>query len=194
MAVSGGGRSLTYAELDAASLALARRLRAAGIGAESLVGVCLGRSVDLAVALLGVWRAGAAYLPLDPAHPRARREFTVEDAGVRWVVADAVGHAAVEGLPVGVIPLNDPADDTSDDTSDDTEDLHCAALPGAQALAYVIYTSGSTGQPKGVEITHGNLAWLLGAADHHFDFGADDVWTLLHSPPSTSPCGSCGPR
>ncbi|MFF3650651.1 amino acid adenylation domain-containing protein [Streptomyces sp. NPDC002181] len=181
VAVSGGGRSLTYAELDAASRALARRLRAAGIGPESLVGVCLGRSVDLAVALLGVWRAGAAYLPLDPAHPRARREFTVGDAGVEWVVADAVGRAAVQGLPVGVIPLADPADDTSDDRRDDTDDLHCAA-PGPQTLAYVIYTSGSTGRPKGVEITHANLAWLLGAADHHFDFGADDVWTLLHSP------------
>ncbi|MGW6406221.1 amino acid adenylation domain-containing protein [Streptomyces vinaceus] len=185
VAVSGGGRSLTYAELDAASLALARRLRAAGVGPESLVGVCLGRSVDLAVALLGVWRAGAAYLPLDPAHPRARREFTVGDAGVEWVVADAVGRAAVEGLPVGLIPLADPAGaascDPGDGPGEETEDLHCA-VPGPQTLAYVIYTSGSTGQPKGVEITHGNLAWLLGAADHHFDFGADDVWTLLHSP------------
>ncbi|MFB7052381.1 amino acid adenylation domain-containing protein [Streptomyces vinaceus] len=185
VAVSGGGRSLTYAELDAASLALARRLRAAGVGPESLVGVCLGRSVDLAVALLGVWRAGAAYLPLDPAHPRARREFTVGDAGVEWVVADAVGRAAVEGLPVGLIPLADPAGaascDPGDGPGEETEDLHCA-VPGPQTLAYVIYTSGSTGQPKGVEITHGNLAWLLAAADHHFDFGADDVWTLLHSP------------
>ncbi|MFI6146440.1 amino acid adenylation domain-containing protein [Streptomyces sp. NPDC051109] len=182
VAVSGGGRSLTYAELDAASLALARRLRAAGIGPESLVGVCLGRTVDLAVALLGVWRAGAAYLPLDPAHPRARREFTVGDAGVEWVVADAVGRAAVEGLPVGLIPLEDAAEGPGDDTSDDSDDLHCGVLPAAQDLAYVIYTSGSTGQPKGVEITHSNLAWLLGAADRHFDFGSDDVWTLLHSP------------
>ncbi|MER5729491.1 amino acid adenylation domain-containing protein [Streptomyces sp. NPDC002138] len=175
VAVSGGGRSLTYAELDAASLALAGRLRAAGIGPESLVGVCLGRSVDLAVALLGVWRAGAAYLPLDPAHPRARREFTVADAGVEWVVTDDAGRAAVDGLAVGVIPLAEPG------VPDPATDLSAVA-PGPDSLAYVIYTSGSTGQPKGVEVTHANLAWLLGAADHHFDFGADDVWTLLHSP------------
>ncbi|MET9696733.1 amino acid adenylation domain-containing protein [Streptomyces sp. NPDC006529] len=186
VAVSGGGRSLTYAELDAASLALARRLRAAGIGAESLVGVCLGRSVDLAVALLGVWRAGAAYLPLDPAHPRARREFTVADAGVEWVVTDDTGRAAVEGLAVGVIPLTETGAPGARDLSEqpggaDAVDLASVA-PGPDSLAYVIYTSGSTGQPKGVEITHANLAWLLGAADHHFDFGADDVWTLLHSP------------
>lgn len=178
VAVSGGGRTLTYAQLDAAASALARRLRAAGIGPESLVGVCLGRSVDLAVALLGVWRAGAAYLPLDPAHPYARREFTVTDAGVSWVVTDAVGLAAVQGLPVGVIQL-DPAEDATDTADfDDAGD----ARPAPGDLAYVIYTSGSTGRPKGVEITHANLAWLLGAADRHFAFGPQDVWTLVHSP------------
>ncbi|MFJ6138686.1 amino acid adenylation domain-containing protein [Kitasatospora sp. NPDC092286] len=181
VAVSGGGRTLTYAQLDAAASALARRLRAAGIGRESLVGVCLGRSVDLAVALLGVWRAGAAYLPLDPAHPRARREFTVADAGVSWVVVDEAGRAAVEGLPVGVIPLDGagPAAEGPDTKEGpDTGD----ARPAPRDLAYVIYTSGSTGRPKGVEITHANLAWLLGAADQHFAFGPADVWTLVHSP------------
>ncbi|MDG9701463.1 non-ribosomal peptide synthetase [Streptomyces sp. DH37] len=178
-AVSGGGRTLTYGELDAAASALARRLRAAGIGRESLVGVCLDRSADLAVALLGVWRAGAAYLPLDPAHPRARREFTLTDAGVSFVVADDTGRAAVEGLPVGVIPLEaadepGPAAEAGPDAGD--------VVPAPEDLAYVIYTSGSTGRPKGVEITHANLAWLLGAADRHFGFGPRDVWTLVHSP------------
>ncbi|WP_175408922.1 non-ribosomal peptide synthetase [Streptomyces sp. TRM64462] len=178
VAVSGGGRSLTYAELDAASRALARRLRAAGAGPESLVGVCLGRRPELAIALLGVWRAGAAYLPLDPAHPRARREFTVTDAGVSLVVTDAAGRAAVEGLPVEVIALEDACVPDEDPAEAEAGDL----LPGPERLAYVIYTSGSTGRPKGVEITHGNLAWLLGAADRHFAFGPDDVWTLVHSP------------
>ncbi|MET9882851.1 amino acid adenylation domain-containing protein [Streptomyces sp. NPDC006430] len=190
VAVAGGGRSLTYAELDAASRALAGRLRAAGIGPESLVGVCLGRSVDLAVALLGVWRAGAAYLPLDPAHPRARREFTVTDAGVEWVVADAVGRAAVEGLPVGVIALDGPGGTEGAEGTEQAEHAAPAAdaadldgvLPRPESLAYVIYTSGSTGRPKGVEITHANAAWLFDAADRHFAFGPDDVWTLVHSP------------
>ena len=181
VAVSGGGRTLSYAQLDAAASALARRLRAEGIGRESLVGVCLGRSVDLAVALLGVWRAGAAYLPLDPAHPRARREFTVTDAGVSWVVADATGRAAVEGLPVGVIPVDAPVD-TPEDGEPVQDGLGGDARPAPEDLAYVIYTSGSTGRPKGVEITHANLGWLLAAADRHFDFGPQDVWTLVHSP------------
>ena len=178
VAVTGGdGRTLTYAQLDAAASTLARRLRAAGIGRESLVGVCLGRTVDLAVALLGVWRAGAAYLPLDPAHPHARREFTVTDAGVSWVVTDDIGAAAVQGLPVGVIPVR-PNEDADTDQADGTGD----ASPAPEDLAYVIYTSGSTGRPKGVEVTHANLAWLLGAADRHFGFGPQDVWTLVHSP------------
>ncbi|MFJ4919554.1 amino acid adenylation domain-containing protein [Streptomyces sp. NPDC088725] len=196
VAVRGGGRTLTYAGLDAASTALARRLRAAGIGPGSLVGVCLGRSADLAVALLGVWRAGAAYLPLDPAHPRARRAYTIADAGVSWVVTDATGRAAVDGLPVGVIPLDAPEAPDTPDAPDTATAPAPAGLPGTETsanrpvgalpapadLAYVIYTSGSTGRPKGVEVTHGNLAWLLGAADRHFDFGPADVWTLLHSP------------
>ncbi|WP_374984617.1 amino acid adenylation domain-containing protein [Streptomyces fradiae] len=211
VAVSGAGRSLTYAELDAASRALARRLRAAGAGPEQLVGVCVERGPELAVALLGVWRAGAAYLPLDPAHPRARREFTVTDAGVSLVVAGGAGRAAVAGLPVEVVPLEAPADGPAGcSVEDDDEDgpyeeeagdgpygaahaahgpdgVHGGAgwageEPGADRLAYVIYTSGSTGRPKGVELTHGNLAWLLDAADRHFAFGADDVWTLVHSP------------
>ncbi|GAA1930713.1 pyoverdine non-ribosomal peptide synthetase PvdD [Streptomyces sodiiphilus] len=183
VAVSGGGRCLTYAGLDAASRALARRLRAAGAGPESLVGVCLDRGVDLAVALLGVWRAGAAYLPLDPAHPRARRAFTVADAGVSCVVADATGRAAVDGLPVEVIPLDTTdAPGTAGSGGATGEQEPSGPLPQPGNLAYVIYTSGSTGRPKGVEVTHGNLAWLLDAADRHFDFGPGDVWTLLHSP------------
>ncbi|MEU3822373.1 amino acid adenylation domain-containing protein [Streptomyces sp. NPDC030392] len=176
VAVSGGGRSLTYGELDAASRALAGRLRAAGAGPERLVGVCVERGPELAVALLGVWRSGAAYLPLDPSHPKARREFTVIDAGVSLVVAGGAGRAAVEGLPVEVVPLEGGG------AGDGAYGGPLEEAPGADRLAYVIYTSGSTGRPKGVELTHGNLAWLLDAADRHFSFGADDVWTLVHSP------------
>ncbi|MEU7908328.1 amino acid adenylation domain-containing protein [Actinoplanes sp. NPDC049118] len=172
VAVTSDGRSLSYAELDTRARALARRLRAAGAGRESLVGVHLGRGVDLAVALLGVWRAGAAYLPLDPHHPVARREFLVTDAAVRWVVTDEAGAAALDKLPVEIVPLDGPSADLAMDDVD----------VRAEDLAYVIYTSGSTGQPKGVEVTHGNLGWLLAAAAAQFDFGPDDVWTLMHSP------------
>ncbi|MFC7865500.1 amino acid adenylation domain-containing protein [Streptomyces murinus] len=166
-------RSLTYAQLDARASHLARRLRAAGVTPGSLVGVCLDRTPDLAVALLAVWRAGAAYLPLDPSHPKARREFTVADSGIEWIVTDAATRGAVEQLPVRLMAL-----DEDGGAEAQTPDIR----PAPGDLAYVIYTSGSTGRPKGVEVTHGNLAWLLAAADRHFDFGPDDVWTLMHSP------------
>ncbi|WP_374099640.1 condensation domain-containing protein [Streptomyces sp. I4(2020)] len=186
-AVSGSGRDLTYAELDARASALARRLRAAGVTPGALVGVCLDRTPDLAVALLAVWRTGAAYLPLDPTHPKARREYTVTDSGIELIVTDAATRDAVEGLPARLLELH--ATDVHDrrPAAQDTAGAGPApspedVVPAHDDLAYVIYTSGSTGRPKGVEITHGNLAWLLGAADRHFDFGPDDVWTLMHSP------------
>ncbi|MFI8233882.1 amino acid adenylation domain-containing protein [Streptomyces sp. NPDC085900] len=181
VAVTGSGRSLTYAQLDLAATALARRLRAAGVADGSLVGVCLDRTPELAVALLAVWRAGAAYLPLDPTHPKARREFTVTDSGIELIVTDSATRDAVAGLPARLLEL-DAADEDQDDVPEQDTALTPDRVPAHEDLAYVIYTSGSTGRPKGVEITHGNLAWLLGAADRHFDFGPGDVWTLMHSP------------
>ncbi|MEU2310120.1 amino acid adenylation domain-containing protein [Streptomyces misionensis] len=169
-----GTHELTYARLDARASRLAARLRAAGVTRGSLVGVCLDRTPELAVVLLAVWRAGAAYLPLDPSHPKARREFTVNDSGIEWIVTDTATRDAVGRLPVQLL-LVDEEEQRAGAAGEDV-------LPAPDDLAYVIYTSGSTGRPKGVEITHGNLAWLLAAADRHFDFGPDDVWTLMHSP------------
>ncbi|MGW2237611.1 amino acid adenylation domain-containing protein [Streptomyces sp. NPDC001759] len=181
LAVTGSGRSLTYAQLDSAATALARRLRAAGVADGSLVGVCLDRTPELAVALLAVWRAGAAYLPLDPAHPKARRAFTVTDSGIELIVTDSATRDAVAGLSARLLELDAAGEDQDVVPEQDTA-LTPDRVPAHEDLAYVIYTSGSTGRPKGVEITHGNLAWLLGAADRHFDFGPGDVWTLMHSP------------
>ncbi|HET9895698.1 MAG TPA: amino acid adenylation domain-containing protein [Streptosporangiaceae bacterium] len=174
VAVTSGSQSLTYAELSNRAQALARRLRALGVGRESLVGVCLARSASLATAILGVWQSGAAYLPLDPGYPQARLGFMLGDAQVSLVIADAAGQAAMANLPVRVIPL-EAAEEASDSRYPGEPEL------SAGDLAYVIYTSGSTGPPKGVEISHGNVAWLFDAAGRHFDFGADDVWTCLHS-------------
>ncbi len=174
VAVSSRDGSLTYGQLDARAGALADRLRAAGAGPESLIGVCSSRSPDLVVAILGIWKAGAAYLPLDPGYPRPRLAYMVGDAGVSHVVADEAGRAATAGLPVTVLALADASDHAAP-----RRDGAGAARP--ENLAYVIYTSGSTGKPKGVEVTHGNAAWLLDAAARRFSFGADDVWTLMHS-------------
>ncbi|WP_449066702.1 AMP-binding protein, partial [Planomonospora algeriensis] len=93
-------RTLTYRELADAAGALADRLRAAGVGPETRVGVCGRRTPDLLVSVLGVMTAGGAYVPLDPAHPPARLRTIIEDAGIGTVVADDAGHELLAGAPV----------------------------------------------------------------------------------------------
>jgi amino acid adenylation domain-containing protein len=161
-AVSCGGESLTYGELDVGSNRLARHLAAAGVRPGDVVGLCLERSLDLVVALLAVLKAGAAYLPLDPASPPERLAFALADSGAALVItADflASGREAIAAGSGGRLEVeSDP-----------------------EAPAYVIYTSGSTGRPKGVVIPHGNVARLFSATAPRFGFAADDVWTLFHS-------------
>ncbi len=165
-----GGREVTYAELDARSAALARELGRRGVGPESRVGVCLDRTPGLVVALLGVLRAGAAYVPLDPAYPVERNAFVLRDAAVSLVVADR----APPGGGVEVV-----APDAGGDAGQDAPVVD--ALPGN--AAYLIYTSGSTGTPKGVVVEHRSaaafLAWAAG------EFGPDELAGVLAS---TSVC------
>ncbi|HVR99166.1 MAG TPA: amino acid adenylation domain-containing protein, partial [Thermoanaerobaculia bacterium] len=157
-ALTYGDATLSYGELDRRSNQLARWLRRQGTGPESRVGLSLDRSVDQVVGILGVLKAGAAYLPLDPEAPRERLAFVLEDAGIQTVVG-AEEIALAERFP--------------------TDDLE--SLADASSLAYVIYTSGSTGRPKGVLITHANVTRLFDATDSWFGFGERDVWTLFHS-------------
>lgn len=179
VAISAGGSRLTYRELDARANRLAHRLRALGVDRERLVGVCLGRSADLVVALLAVLKAGGGYLPLDPDQPPERVEFLVRDAGARLLITES---GLRDRLPAGgtwrVLRLDDPA-----------EADRLAALPATtpavtgwpDQLAYVIYTSGSTGRPKGVQVSHAQVVRLFTATEPEFGFGPDDVWALFHS-------------
>ncbi len=109
-AVVHDGRSLTYRELDRKADRLARRLRAIGVGHESRVGIAMGRSLDLAVALLGTLKAGAAYVPLDPAYPRARLDAMREDAGIGMLLTDRDGLGRGEGAGVEVVCVGDESD------------------------------------------------------------------------------------
>ncbi|MFI6151838.1 non-ribosomal peptide synthase/polyketide synthase, partial [Kitasatospora sp. NPDC051170] len=157
------GVELSYAELDARAGRLAGLMAARGVGAESVVGLCLPRGVDMVVAVLAVWRVGAAYLPIDPEYPAERIAYTLTDAGAVCVLADS---STVSVVPQGAAVV------VLDDASVQRE---LAGLPGGVpgvsvvpgALAYVIYTSGSTGRPKGVAVTHGGLSnyvvWAAGA-------------------------------
>ena len=155
-ALSAGAVSLSYGELDDRAGRLAGRLRALGVGPEILVGLCVGRSTGMVVALLAVLKAGGAYLPLDPTLPEARLSFMLEDANVSVLITEQDRR---EHLPAGdarVLCID------SDWGQDDEAEVDPGPVePAAESLAYVIYTSGSTGKPKGVQVTHGALANFL---------------------------------
>ncbi|MFE7524995.1 non-ribosomal peptide synthetase [Kitasatospora sp. NPDC057542] len=146
-AVLAGADRLDFAGLDRRTAALARALRALGVGRGDRVGVHLGRTADLPVALLAVWRAGAAYVPLDPAYPAERLAFMATDARLAALIS-ADGLPAAEGVPV-----------LRPDAAADGPELPAGAHP--LDPAYVIYTSGSTGRPKGVEVPRGAVAGLI---------------------------------
>lgn len=148
VAVVDRGREVDYAALDRRSDRVAGLLRAAGTAPGDLVGVCLPRGVDMVAALLGVWKAGAAYVPLDPAHPADRLRRIAEDTGTRLVITDG---ASCERLPDGPSPL-------LTDSFDDASDTVPPAVTDPDLFAYAIHTSGSTGRPKGVLIGHGAIA------------------------------------
>ncbi len=147
--------SLTFAELEARVVALHRRLAAHGAGPDQIIGVRLPRSLDLVVALLSVWRAGAAYLPIDPDLPPQRQRFMLRDSAAALLISTTGGEPT--GPPVLAVDApTPPADGTQ---------LTPAVVP-AGTLAYVLYTSGSTGQPKAVAVTRAGVANLMqGLAD-----------------------------
>ncbi|MEU8926282.1 amino acid adenylation domain-containing protein [Kitasatospora sp. NPDC048545] len=168
------GITVTYAELNARANRLAHRLRALGVGPESVVGVRLHRGADLVVALLGVLKAGGAYLPLDPDYPAERLALMLADSGARVVI----GHGGPEAARQDgdVLPV-DIADDLSALPAEDP-----APLCGPAHPAYVIYTSGSTGRPKGVVVEHRAITNRLHWMQEAYRLGADD--RVLHKTPT----------
>jgi amino acid adenylation domain-containing protein len=178
VAVTGGAESLTYAALEERSDRLAAHFRAAGVRGESLVAISMERSPALLVAMLATWKAGAAYVPVDPAYPADRRAYMLADSGARVVLADSVsadGIPAAEGQSVVVVDRIDLANGSA--PSEDTE----AAAGDADALAYVIYTSGSTGKPKGVMVPHRGVANFLHSMGGEPGMTADDVLVAVTS-------------
>ncbi|MGY4490645.1 amino acid adenylation domain-containing protein [Pseudomonas sp. TE3610] len=176
VALSSGTERLSYAQLNARANRVAHVLRSRGVGPQVLVGIAAERSFDLIVGLLAILKAGGAYLPLDPAYPAQRLTHMQQDSGIDLLLTqrELVGQLAlVPGLEV--ICLDDAA--TFAGASED----NLESGPGADDLAYCIYTSGSTGNPKGVPVTHANVARLLQASQRDFRFGPSEVWTLFHS-------------
>ncbi|MEV4469081.1 amino acid adenylation domain-containing protein [Nonomuraea sp. NPDC049504] len=160
VAVVDGGRELDYATLERRANQVANGLLARGVRPETPVGVCLRRGAGLVAALLGVWKAGAAYVPLDPGHPADRTHWILTDTATPLVLTDPDPDPTTASgtgpdwdlvLPDGAVRVAMDAFDGEPGTSPDV-----AADP--DRLAYVIYTSGSTGRPKGVLIGHGAIA------------------------------------
>jgi amino acid adenylation domain-containing protein len=177
LAIVDGHRRISYGQLDAAANQLARRLNAAGAGPETLVGVCADRSAELVLALVAVARSGAAYLPLDPSFPPARRQLLLEDSRCRLLLAQDhyIGELAHDG--VAVVPLHPWSAEGSGIAGE--SEAGETTLP--EATAYVMYTSGSTGVPKGVVVTRHNVERLFTGLRGVLDFGPSDTWTLFHS-------------
>ncbi|MFC8433320.1 amino acid adenylation domain-containing protein [Streptomyces sp. NPDC057253] len=164
VAVVDGERAVTYEELDRASARMARLLGDLGAGPETLVGVSLPRSVDLVVALLGVWRAGAGYVPLDPAQPAARLSSLIRESGAGLVLAGAELERAV--AEAGARRVDPAAELPSADGP--------LAAPDPDGVAYAIFTSGSTGTPKAVAVTHAGIANRVGWTVERHALGAGD--------------------
>ncbi|MFD3664797.1 amino acid adenylation domain-containing protein [Streptomyces sp. NPDC058659] len=185
-AVICGASRLTYAQLEARSDRLARRLRGQGAGPEGLVAVAVDRSADLVVALLAVLKTGAAYLPLDPRNPVERQRAILEEARPCLLLADASTKERAEelaGAPLGVpLVLAEDADAAGPDAAGPDPDVGGWPDITGDRAAYAMYTSGSTGRPKGVLVTHRNIVAL--AADPCWAADGGHARVLAHSPHS----------
>ncbi|MBV9772837.1 MAG: amino acid adenylation domain-containing protein, partial [Gemmatimonadetes bacterium] len=156
-AVLADGGVLTYAEVERRSSQVAHLLLRRGVGVEARVGLCMQRGAEAVVAVLGILRAGGAYLPLDPAHPTDRLREICADAGVSVVLTDAASAARLP-TEVEALRLDDPAMVSALASMPETAPS-VPSDPGQ--LAYVVYTSGSTGRPKGVAVAHASVVRLV---------------------------------
>ncbi|WP_405165478.1 amino acid adenylation domain-containing protein [Nocardia sp. NBC_01499] len=188
VAVSAAATELTYRELADRAARLSARLRRAGAGPASVVGVFLPRGTDWVVALLAVVKAGAAYLPIDTESPAARVDYLLDDAAACLVLTDGSSRDRLSAETVRILLI---------DQQDDPGPIPQQSPPAAEAVLYLIYTSGSTGRPKGVAVSHtgfGNLVrWHLDRyptgpgdrigqlASSAFDAAGWEVWPALLS-------------
>ncbi|URC11725.1 amino acid adenylation domain-containing protein [Flavobacterium sp. B183] len=168
---------LTYKELDQRSNQLAHYLREQGVKPDALVGICLERSLEMLIGILGILKSGGAYVPIDPEYPTDRIAYMLKDAGIDLVVSSQTSCNVINrDEELSVLCL-----DKDWELISGYPTTALSTVLTASNLAYVIYTSGSTGTPKGVLITHKNVVRLFKNESPLYDFGSGDVWTLFHS-------------
>ncbi|NJR43314.1 MAG: non-ribosomal peptide synthetase [Akkermansiaceae bacterium] len=170
--------SLSYAELNARSNRVAHYLVAQGVKPDTLVGLCVERSLEMVVGLLGILKAGAAYVPLDPTYPSERLRYMLEDSGVGIVLSQSCLLTSLPLTTQQVLCLDTDAE-LSACSAQNIAKEHVQLA--SHNLAYVIYTSGSTGKPKGVLVEHHAFANLMAACQRTFDFSAQDAMPCLAS-------------
>jgi amino acid adenylation domain-containing protein len=176
IAVIDGVDQLTYDELNRRANQTARALLERGLVAGQRVGLCVSRSARIVIGQLAILKAGATYVPLDPALPADRLDFYARDANLDVVLTHAALRGRLETSGARLVFIDEVERSGAASSSDNL------GLEGrVEAPAYVIYTSGSTGRPKGVVVTHRNVARLLVVTEPQFQFGRGDVWTLFHS-------------
>ncbi|WP_156622898.1 non-ribosomal peptide synthetase, partial [Mycobacterium sp. 1164966.3] len=173
VAISCGDVALKYRELDDAANRLAHLLAGHGVGPGDRVALLFNRSAEAIVAMLAALKTGAAYLPIDPAHPRSRMEFMLTDAAPIAAITTAELAAQLDGFDVVVIDVNDTAVDSQPSTA--------PPAPAPDDVAYLIYTSGTTGVPKGVATTHHNVTRLFESLKTDLELTPGQVWTQFHS-------------
>lgn len=172
VAVTYGSQTLTYTELNARANQLARHLRERGVGKGIIVGLMFERSLEMIAAIIGVIKAGGAYLPIDPNYPQDRIEYMLKDSGTKYLItSESWNQISFEGEKIDL--------SMEEVLNQSTENLELVNQPND--LLYIIYTSGSTGKPKGVMIEHVNVVRLLYNSKMQFDFTSQDVWTMFHS-------------
>jgi surfactin family lipopeptide synthetase A len=176
IAVSCGERDWTYRELDRRANALVTHLAKCGVRPGDLVAIALERDLEMVLSIVAVIKAGAAYVPIDPANPGQRIATIVADSGARLLIGT---ESVLSLLPKH--PYLSGTQAALDAIVGSGSDARPATELGAQSSAYVIFTSGSTGRPKGVRVDHGNVLRLFGATNAWFKFNEHDRWTLFHS-------------
>ena len=189
-AIVWGETQISYTELNARANQVARHLARLGVRKEDLVGVCMRRSPEMVVAMLGIWKANAAYVPLDPQYPEERLRFMLEDANARVVITEEILSEKVWGMDTAVLCFDR---DREQIEAESREEINEAA--SSRQLAYLIYTSGSSGVPKGVMLAHKNamsfVAWakrtfteeefsgVLATTSICFDLSIFELWATL---------------